>query len=90
MEDHKAANCSTESEYIALAATIQECLYLTQLLEGIDKHLYASPKVYEDNQGTVALARNRVSRQRCKRGHQVPLHKIHCERWENNLRVLSY
>lgn len=27
-----------ESEYVALAATIQECLYLTQLLDGIDKH----------------------------------------------------
>ncbi len=55
-----------ESEYIALAATIQECLYLTQLLEGIDKHPYAIPKVYEDNQGTVSLAKNPVSRQRCK------------------------
>lgn len=55
-----------ESEYIALAATIQECLYLTQLLEGLDKHLYALPKVYEDNQGTLALAKNPVRRQRCK------------------------
>ena len=55
-----------EAEYIALAATIQECLYLTQLLDGIDKHLYALPKLYEDNQGTIALAKNPVSRQRCK------------------------
>ena len=52
-----------EAEYIALAATIQECLYLTQLLDGIDKHLYALPKLYEDNQGTIALAKNPVSRQ---------------------------
>ncbi|KAF0039014.1 hypothetical protein F2P81_009498 [Scophthalmus maximus] len=55
-----------EAEYIALAATIQECLYLTQLLDGIDKYLYALPKLYEDNQGTIALAKNPVSRQRCK------------------------
>lgn len=59
-----------ESEYIVyteyIATTIQECLYLTQPLEGVDKHLYALPKVYEDNQGTVALAKNPVSRQRCK------------------------
>lgn len=55
-----------EAEYIALAATIQECLYLTQLLDGIDKHVYVLPIVYEDNQGTIALAKNPVSRQRCK------------------------
>ncbi len=55
-----------EAEYIALAATIQECLYLTQLLSGIDKQVYVLPRVYEDNQGTIALAENPVSRQRCK------------------------
>ena len=54
-----------EAEYIALAATIQECLYLTKLLDGIDKHLYALPKLYEGNQGTIALAKNPVSRQKC-------------------------
>lgn len=55
-----------EAEYIALAATIQECLYLTRLLDGINNHLYALPRVYEDNQGTIALAKNPVRRQRCK------------------------
>ena len=55
-----------EAEYIALAATIQECLYLTQLLDGIDKHVYMLPIVFEDNQGTIALAKNPVKRQRCK------------------------
>ena len=57
---------SCEAEYVALAATVQECLYLVQLLEGIDGHQYSIPKVYEDNQGTIALAKNPVSRQRCK------------------------
>lgn len=52
-----------ESEYIAFATIIQECLYLTEPLEGIDKHLYTLPKVYEVNQ---ALAKNPVTRQRCK------------------------
>lgn len=37
-----------EAEYIALAATIQECLYLMQLLDGIDKHLYVLPRVSVD------------------------------------------
>ena len=55
-----------EAEYIALATTIQECLYLTQLLDGIDKHVYMLPIVFEDNQGTIALAKNPVKRQRCK------------------------
>lgn len=55
-----------EAEYIALAATIQECLYLTQLLEHLDDYQYGVPIIYEDNQGTIALAKNPVSRQRCK------------------------
>lgn len=55
-----------EAEYISLATTIQECLYLKQLLNNLDKCQYSPPKVYEDNQGTIALAKNPVSRQRCK------------------------
>lgn len=35
-------------------------------MKGIDGHQYAPPKVYEDNQGTIALAKNPVNRQRCK------------------------
>ena len=55
-----------EAEYMALASTIQECIYLEQLLEGIDDYKYTQTIVYEDNQGTIALAKNPVSRQRCK------------------------
>lgn len=55
-----------EAEYMALASAIQECMYLQQLLKGIDKYQYAPTKVYDDNQGTIALARNPVNRQRCK------------------------
>lgn len=44
-----------EAEYMALASTIQECIYLQQLLEGIDNNKY-----------TIALAKNPVSRQQCK------------------------
>ena len=51
---------------MSLASALQECIYLEQLLGGIDKYKYAQTKVYEDNQGTIALARNPVSRQRCK------------------------
>lgn len=55
-----------EAEYMALASTMQECMYLKQLLEGIDDYMYKQTVVYEDNQGTIALAKNPVSRQRCK------------------------
>ncbi len=58
--------CPTcEAEYMALAATVQECLYLEQLLQDIDGLKYEL-KVYEDNQGAIALAKNPVYRQRCK------------------------
>lgn len=51
---------------MALAATIQECMYLVQLLQGVDGSHYMQPKVHEDNQGAIALAKNPVQRQRCK------------------------
>ncbi len=54
-----------EAEYTALAATMQECLYLQQLLQCFDGQNYKC-NVYEDNQGAIALARNPVHRQRCK------------------------
>lgn len=79
-----------EAEYMALASTMQECIYLEQLLENIDNYRYTQTVVYEDNQGTIALAKNSVSRQRCKRGYQVSLHKINCKRWKSNSGVLHY
>ena len=51
---------------MALAATTQECLHLIQLLELLDDYQNDVPMIYEDNQGTIALAKNPVSRQRCK------------------------
>lgn len=45
---------------------MQECIYLEQLLRDMDTYQYAQTKVYEDNQGTIALARNTICKQRCK------------------------
>lgn len=53
-----------EAECVSLAATTQECLYLTQLLNSINKKQYECTKVYEDNQGAIALSKNPVYRQR--------------------------
>ena len=56
-----------EAEYIALSATVQESKFLTQLLNDIDGgHQYEPVLIFEDNQGTIALAQNPVNRQRSK------------------------
>ena len=56
-----------ESEYMALAKTTQESLYLIKLLNGMDpQQRYEPAKILGDNQGTIALSKNPVNRQRCK------------------------
>lgn len=55
-----------EAEYMALASTVQECLYLEHLLGEMDGYNYTQTVIHEDNQGTIALARNPVNRKRCK------------------------
>ena len=55
-----------KAEYMALALTIPERIYFVQLLKGIDNYGYMKTIVYGDNQGTIALVRNPVCRQRCK------------------------
>lgn len=58
---------SCEAEYVALASAVQESLYLRQLMKDIDKKgHYDSVLLFEDNQGTIALANNPVNRQRSK------------------------
>lgn len=55
-----------EAEYMALAATTQESLYLTQLLNGMDKKIYHCTNILEDNQGAISLSKDPVHRQRSK------------------------
>lgn len=58
---------SCEAEYIALASAVQESLHLRQLMTDIDqKGDYENVLIFEDNQGTIALANNPVNRQRSK------------------------
>ena len=58
---------SCEAEYMALAATTQECLFLTQLLCCIDNNTqYDCVTIFDDNQGTIALVNNPVHHQRSK------------------------
>lgn len=56
-----------EAEYMALAATVQESMYLVHVLHGIDKNRQHTPvKIFGDNQGSIALSKNPVCRQRSK------------------------
>lgn len=55
-----------EAQYIGLANTTQESMYLTQLLNGMDNRDYSCTKIHGDNQGAIALSKNPVNRQRSK------------------------
>lgn len=58
---------SCEAEYIALAATVQESLYLTQLLSDFREESHVKPTlIFEDNQGTIALSKDPINHQRSK------------------------
>ena len=56
---------SCEAEYIALAATVQEASYLVQLLDQL-VNVCCPVQIYEENQGTIALSKDPVNRQRSK------------------------
>ena len=56
---------SYEAGYIGLAATVQEALYLIQLLDQL-VNICCPVQIYEDNQGTIALSKDPVNRQRSK------------------------
>lgn len=56
-----------EAGYMALSATVQESMYLVQLLSAMDNGCdYVPVMIFEDNQGAIALSKNPVCRQRCK------------------------
>ena len=56
-----------EAEYIALAAAVQESLFLSQWLKHMGNLYEPKPVlIFEDNQGTIALSHNPVGRQRSK------------------------
>jgi hypothetical protein len=81
---------SCEAEYIALAAAVQESLYLKQLLKGFGSECQTTPVViYEDNQGTIALSKNPVKQQRSNVHLDVCFHFIRTEVNRGNV-VVKY
>ena len=57
---------TTEAEYVALSAATQEAVWLSRLLTDIKAPPKAPILIKEDNQGTIAVARNLVSHNRTK------------------------
>jgi hypothetical protein len=57
---------TTEAEYVALASTVQEVLYLRALLEELGYRQTQGTLIYEDNQSTIKVAKNPEHHGRCK------------------------
>ena len=57
---------TTEAEYVALSAATQEAVWLSRLLSDIKAPPQMPILIKEDNQGTIAIARNPVSHSRTK------------------------
>jgi hypothetical protein len=57
---------SSEAEYMAACAAAQESTYLRQLLREFGYHQRSATKIFEDNQGCIALSRNPVLHKRTK------------------------
>ena len=57
---------TTEAEYVALSAATQEVVWLNRLLSDIKATPQMPVVIKEDNQGTIAVARNPISHNRTK------------------------
>ena len=56
---------SCKAEYIALAAAVQEGMYLTLMIKDIGE-VRGPVSIFEDNEGTIALSKNPVNQRRSK------------------------
>jgi hypothetical protein len=57
---------TTEAEYVALAAAVQEVLYMRTLLEELSLKQDRGTVIHEDNQSTIKIAKNPEHHGRCK------------------------
>ena len=57
---------SCEAEYVALTSAFKEARFLRQLFSDINGREIQSVKLFGDNQGAIALAKNPVHHQRSK------------------------
>lgn len=57
---------TAEAEYIALGSTTQEAIWLRQLLSDLKVDMHRPTELLEDNQGSIAMAKNPVGHKRTK------------------------
>jgi KUP system potassium uptake protein len=80
---------TSEAEYVALSMATQKAVWLRRFLSGLAPAEVAKPTVImEDNQGTIAIARNPVAHARTKR-IDIRYHYIH-EAVQEGTVVLQY
>ena len=60
------ATSSTEAEYMSLYSAVQEAIWLRRLLKDLKYESSGAIKIYQDNQGTIALAKNPTFHSRTK------------------------
>ena len=57
---------SSEAEYMAASAAVQEALHVRSLLSSLGMEQSAATKIYEDNQGCIAMSENAMGQRRTK------------------------
>ena len=55
---------TAEAEYIALGSATQEAIWLRQLLSDLKVNVQERTEIFEDNQGSIAMAKNPVGHKR--------------------------
>jgi hypothetical protein len=79
---------SAEAEYMALAQTTQEAIYLRGILEDIGFYPKEPTKIYSDNQSSIKIASNQITRNRTK--HIAAKYHFTREQIENSKIILEY
>lgn len=79
---------SSEAEYMALSAAVQEALHLRQLLKDLGFEQRGATPIKEDNQACIALSKNKVTSKRTK--HIDVRYHFTRERVESGEVVLEY
>ena len=82
---------TAEAEYVALASTAQEALWLKHLLTDLSTEPLGPMVIYEDNQSAIAMTKSQQFHGRSKHISimQVPLHPRCGDGWNSRSEVLS-
>ena len=57
---------TAEAEYIAMGSATQEAIWLRQLMFDLEVNVQGPTEILEDNQGSIAMAKNPVGHKRTK------------------------